>query len=107
MAQHVQRNRILDDIIQSPFITIMVDEATDISNKEQLTFVIRSVNENFDVSEDFLGMYHILSTTSSSGVRVPVMRHLSICSSNLIYLKVTLIILSPDLSLINVRASKV
>ena len=64
MAQQVQR-KILDDINQSPFITIMVDEATDISNKDQLTFVIRSVNENFDVSEDFLGMYNLLSTTLS------------------------------------------
>lgn len=65
MAQHVQR-MILCDINQSPFITIMVDETTDISNKEQLTFVIRSVNEDFDVSEDFLGMYNLLTTTASS-----------------------------------------
>ena len=40
----------------------MVDETTDCSNKEQLTFIIRSVDEDFEVSEDFLGMYHLLST---------------------------------------------
>lgn len=62
MATQIQR-KILH---KSPYITIMVDETTDCSNKEQLTFVIRSVDENFEVSEDFLGMYNLLTTTASS-----------------------------------------
>lgn len=65
MANVVQRT-ILEKISQSPFITIMVDETTDITNKEQLAFVIRHVDENLSVSEDFLGMYSLLSITADS-----------------------------------------
>ena len=45
--------RILRDIASglhlSPFITIMIDETTDVSNKEQATIVFRSVNDEFEV----------------------------------------------------------
>ena len=65
MATKIQR-KILNRIHKSPYFTIMVDETTDCSNKEQLTFIIRSVDENFEVSEDFLGMYNLLTTTAGS-----------------------------------------
>ena len=65
MAKFVQ-NQILNKVRKSPFITIMVDETTDVSNKEQLTFIIRSVDEEFNVSEDYLGMYNLATTTASS-----------------------------------------
>jgi hypothetical protein len=65
MATQIQR-KILNKIHRSPYFAIMVDETTDCSNKEQLTSIIRSVDENFEVSEDFLGMYHLLCTTASS-----------------------------------------
>ena len=51
---------------KSPYISIMVDETTDSSNKEQLTFIIMSVDEQFEVSEDFLGMYNLLTTIADS-----------------------------------------
>ncbi len=38
MAHHVLR-RILKDTHSSPFLAVMVDEATDMSNKEQLTLI--------------------------------------------------------------------
>ncbi len=44
----------------------MADETTDVSNKEQLTLVIRWVDENFEVHEEFLGLYNLLSTTADS-----------------------------------------
>ena len=65
MARLVQ-SKILHKIHKSPFTTIMVDETTDVSNKEQLTFIIRSIDENFDISEDYLGMYNLQTTTTSS-----------------------------------------
>ena len=58
--------KILHCIHGSPFLTIMVDETTDISNKEQLTLVVRWVDENFDVFEEFLGMYGLQATTADS-----------------------------------------
>ena len=39
----------------------MVDETTDISNKEQLVFIIRRTDADFNVYEDFLGMHEMKS----------------------------------------------
>ena len=56
--------RILScDLQHSPFLAIMVDEMTDISNKEQATVVIRCV-ETFTVHEEFLGLYSLPSIDS-------------------------------------------
>ena len=51
---------------ESPFLAVMVDETTDKSNKEQLTFVIRWVNNDFIVSEDFLGLYSLSAIDAQS-----------------------------------------
>lgn len=58
MADHVTRN-ILSGIYSSPMFTLMVDETTDVANKEQLTIVIRWINANFEANEDFLGLYSL------------------------------------------------
>ena len=65
MAHHTLR-KILCKIQESPFCAIMVDETTDVSNKEQLTLVIRRVDERFDVYEEFLGMYNLARTDAKS-----------------------------------------
>ena len=39
------------------FFSIMVDEGTDISNLEQLSFCARTVDDDISVDEDFLGFY--------------------------------------------------
>ena len=44
----------------------MVDEATDVSNKEQLTIIIHWVDEYLNVFEDFLGLYHLMTTDAPS-----------------------------------------
>ena len=36
-----------------------MDETTDISNKEQVTFTIRWVSENLEVNEEFIGLYEV------------------------------------------------
>ena len=59
-------NSILSFIHESTYVSIMVDETTDISNKEQLTLVMRRVDHKLDVYEEFLGMYQIDSTTAES-----------------------------------------
>lgn len=65
MAQKVQQS-IFHKVTGSPFITIVADETTDVSNKEQLAFAIRHINKTLDVTEDFLGTYNLLSTTADS-----------------------------------------
>ena len=53
------------DLQSSPFLTIMVDETRDISNKEQATVVIRWIKD-FEVYEEFLGLYSLPSIDSNT-----------------------------------------
>ena len=69
MAHRVLR-RLLEDIHSSAFLAVMVDEATDKSNKEQLTLVVRWVSDDFVVSEEFLGLYTLSAIYAQSIVDV-------------------------------------
>ena len=53
------------DLQSSPFLTIMVDETRDISNKEQATVVIRWIKD-FEVYEEFLGLCSLPSIDFNS-----------------------------------------
>ena len=53
------------DLQSSPFLTIMVDERRDISNKEQATVIICWIKD-FEVYEEFLGLYSLPSIDSNS-----------------------------------------
>ncbi|KAK4258236.1 hypothetical protein QN277_007708 [Acacia crassicarpa] len=56
---------IISDIGNN-FFSILVDEARDISIKEQMAIVLRYVNCNDDIIERFLGLVHVSDTTASS-----------------------------------------
>ena len=59
--------RIIISAIQAtPFITIMVDETTDIANKEQLVMCLRWVDDNFETHEDFIGLHELPSTSADT-----------------------------------------
>ena len=58
MAMNVLRT-ILSSLQTSLFVTLMMDETTDISNKEQVTFTIRWVSENLEVNKEFVGLYEV------------------------------------------------
>ena len=64
MAYQVLRN-LATKIQNSQFVCIMIDETSDISNKEQVTIVIQSVNIHL-VSEHFLGLYSVSSIDAAS-----------------------------------------
>ena len=70
MMAHGVLRRILEDIHGSPFLAVMVDEATDKSNKEQLTLVVRWISDDFVVSEEFLGLYSLSVADAQSIVDV-------------------------------------
>ena len=57
MANHVIRDLVSE--IRGGFISIICDEYTDISNKEQLTICIRWVDKELHAHEDFLGFYNV------------------------------------------------
>ena len=44
---------ITKELQSSPFLTVMTDETTDCSNKEQIAIVVRHVAENLEVHEEF------------------------------------------------------
>ena len=51
MAQQILR--LIVQRFQSKYFTIMIDEATDVSNSEQVVIVLRWVDEDLSVQEDF------------------------------------------------------
>ena len=51
---------------QSPFVTLMLDETTDVSNTSQAVVVLRYVTDLFDVHEEFIGMYQVPSTNAET-----------------------------------------
>ena len=50
---------IASAIRKALFFTVMVDETTDCSNKEQVVIVIRWVDEDLIVHESFIGLYSV------------------------------------------------
>ena len=68
-------NQILNgmaDQIRGSYFSIICDEYTDISNKEQLTFCLRSSDESFNEHEDFLAFYDVPNTKSDTIVSYPL-----------------------------------
>ena len=58
MGNEVLRSIVADIDQQSKLFSIILDELRDISNKEQLTCVLRWVSTtDLSIHEDFLGMY--------------------------------------------------
>ena len=64
MALYMLR-QIIKSLEQTPFVTIMVDKTTDISNKEQAVFCLRWVDYEFKVHEEFTEL-HIIDSTDAS-----------------------------------------
>ena len=65
MANEVLRN-IATSLQQSPYISLMMDETTDVSNHEQATIVLRHVTNKMEVLEEFIGMYQVPSIDSKT-----------------------------------------
>ena len=55
MGVAVLRN-VVSSLQSSPFLTIMIDETTDISNQEQVTLFLRWVSDTLELHEEFLGI---------------------------------------------------
>jgi len=60
MSNHILRD-LTTSVQSSPFITIMINEATDKSNTEQATVVLRWVSDSLKVNEDYVGLYEVPS----------------------------------------------
>ena len=43
----------------APYFSILADEVTDVSNREQLSIVIRFVDSGGNIHEEFLGFHNL------------------------------------------------
>ena len=50
--------KIVNEVKRNKFFSVIADEASDCSNKEQLSLVLRFVDDNCDVREDFVDFLH-------------------------------------------------
>ena len=57
-------NKLVEEINESGVFAILADESTDCSNKEQLALIIRFVDKNNEIREEFLKFIYM-----DSGVR--------------------------------------
>ena len=68
MGAEVLREK-LATIRDRKFFSIVADEGTDISNLEQLSFCVRTVDNGLNVDKDFLGFYEIDNIKSETVVK--------------------------------------
>ncbi|XP_050113874.1 uncharacterized protein LOC126592184 [Malus sylvestris] len=57
---------IISDMKNARFFSLLVDEARDVSIKEQMAVVLRYVDKNGKVIERFVGVQHVPDTTSNT-----------------------------------------
>ena len=69
MARQVLHSKVMT-IEKNRYFAIMVDECTDKSNKEQLSFCVRTVADSLKPVEEFLGFYELENIKSDTIVRV-------------------------------------
>ena len=60
------KDQIIDEIKAARFFTILADEVTDCSNLEQVSIVIRFVDVNKNIREDFLGFITVERITGEA-----------------------------------------
>ena len=69
-----------NSIRSTPYYSLMADEVTDSSNREQVVICLRWVDENLEPHEDFIGLYKIDSTAAD--VIVKVLKDTLLCFIN-------------------------
>ena len=57
LMHHITYN-IISEVKKAKFFTILCDEASDSSNKEQMALVLHFVDEENNIREDFIGFIH-------------------------------------------------
>ena len=64
---HSLLRKLLEGVKLNTYYSIIVDEATDLAFKEQVSICLRCMTDNTnDIHDDFVGMYEIGSTTAET-----------------------------------------
>ena len=73
--------KIISEVKRNKFFSIICDEASDSSHKEQMSIVLRFVDDDFNIREDFIAFVHCnegLSGASLAKVIVKTVEELSL-----------------------------
>ena len=62
------RSLLMNNILSKTFYSILADESSDVSKKEQLSFSVRICDDNYEVSENFVGIYECSQGLSSDAL---------------------------------------
>lgn len=74
---------LLVNIREAEWFSLIVDEATDVSNKEQLALGVRWVDKDLSVNEDSSELVHVLKTDSNTLTHV--LKDCLVCSASLFH----------------------
>ena len=77
MALRISRS-ITALLKDSPFLTVMIDKTTDVTNLEQVAIVICRIDANFEVCEEFFGLYGVSSIGAASLFAVIKRHHVTV-----------------------------
>lgn len=62
------KEKIVSEVKESMYFTILAEEANDISNKEQISLVLRYKNKKGEISESFVSFLHCKEATSGEAL---------------------------------------
>ena len=62
------RRELLGGVLEKDFYSILADESSDVSKKEQLSFCVRTCTDEYEVSEDFIGIFECVEGLSSDAL---------------------------------------
>lgn len=71
-------SKISAEIKESKLFSVLADEAADISNKEQLSLVLRFVDSSHQIREEFVGFYPCKTGTSGVALKDMILKALVI-----------------------------
>ncbi|XP_065651011.1 52 kDa repressor of the inhibitor of the protein kinase-like [Hydra vulgaris] len=80
----VVTDKIIEEIKKSQYFSNIADEASDSSNKEQLSLVIRFVDSNLDIKEEFVKFIHCLNGVTGEGLFRVLLKSMSVLSLDII-----------------------
>lgn len=70
IMSHMILRSVISEIQSSPNYAVLLDETSDISVREQVSVCVRTVDENFNIREFFLGFYNTEVTDADTLFRI-------------------------------------
>ena len=68
MLERKAQIELLGSVLEKDFYSILADESSDVSKKEQLSFCVRTCTIEYEVSEDFIGIFECAEGLSSDAL---------------------------------------